>query len=163
MTEERKVVLTDNLENLKEGEIVTDANTGKKYKVKKNIMPHYSAAGPHGIGDPNDRTLRKIEADVIIPNRMNARIEKVECNETYLGLVQCFRKDGAVSGLNTCKPALELFNRCKYEKFHDPEFRAKITDEYLNERSEARRTGMTPQQRKLEEFRQWKKEHQQNV
>lgn len=36
-------------------------------------------------GDPEDRTLRKIEADVIIPNRMNTQIERVECNESYLG------------------------------------------------------------------------------
>ncbi|CAI5445913.1 unnamed protein product [Caenorhabditis angaria] len=154
------VNITDNLENLREGEVVTDEKTGKKYRVKKNIMPHYSAGGPHGLGDPDDRTLRKIEADVIIPNRMNAHIEKNACNESYLGLITCFRKDGAVSGLNTCKPALEIFNRCKYERFHDPEFRAKITDDYIRERSEARRTGMTSQQRKLEEYREWKSQNE---
>lgn len=48
---ENKVNITDNLETLKEGEIVTDEKTGKKYRVKKNIMPHYSAGGPHGLGN----------------------------------------------------------------------------------------------------------------
>ncbi|CAD6187868.1 unnamed protein product [Caenorhabditis auriculariae] len=150
---------TDNLENLKEGDTFIDSTTGTRYRVKKTILPHYSSSGPHGLGDPEDRTLRKIEADVIIPNRMNTQIERVECNSSYLDLVKCFRNDGAVAGLNTCKPALEIYNRCKFEKFHDPEFRSRMTDEYLAERSEARRTGMTSQQRKLEEYREWKRKN----
>ena len=44
------LLATDNLESLKEGEIFTDPETGKKYRVKKAILPHYSASGPHGLG-----------------------------------------------------------------------------------------------------------------
>ncbi|CAI4233044.1 unnamed protein product [Auanema sp. JU1783] len=150
---------TDNLEGLKEGEIFVDKETGKKYRVKKTILPHYSSSGPHGLGDPDDRTLRKIEADVIIPNRMNARIEKIDCRTQYLDLVKCMQDDGAVKGLQSCKPSLAIFNKCKFDKFHDTEFRSHMTNEYLTERSEARRTGMTSRQRKLEEFRQWKKDN----
>lgn len=41
---------TDNLDKLKEGEIFVDPDTGKKFRVKKSIMPHYSSSGPHGLG-----------------------------------------------------------------------------------------------------------------
>ncbi|KAE9416996.1 hypothetical protein Angca_004357, partial [Angiostrongylus cantonensis] len=153
-------LITDNLESLRENEVFVDSETGKKYRVRKTILPHYSSAGPHGLGDPEDRTLRRIEADVIIPNRMNEQIEKVECNESYMDLVNCMREKGAVKGLMLCKPELTVFNECKYLKFHDTEFRERMTEKYLEQRSEARRTGMTEQQRKLQEFREWKKKHE---
>ncbi|WKY03145.1 hypothetical protein Q1695_016446 [Nippostrongylus brasiliensis] len=153
-------LITDNLESMKEGELFEDSRTGKKYRVRKTILPHYSSAGPHGLGDPDDRTLRRIEADVIIPNRMNAHIEREDCHEQYLGLVSCMRKEGAVKGLKLCKPALADFNQCKYVKFHDTEFRERITEEYLQERSEARRTGLTTKQRNIEAYQEWRKEHQ---
>uniref|UniRef100_A0A1I7XD17 NTP_transf_2 domain-containing protein n=1 Tax=Heterorhabditis bacteriophora TaxID=37862 RepID=A0A1I7XD17_HETBA len=112
-----ELLKSDNLDRLKEGEIFVDKETGKRYRVRKTILPHHSSSGPHGLGDPEDRTLRRIEADVIIPNRMNAQIEKVECNNYYLDLVQCLRTEGAVRGLSSCKPQLGFFNRCKYDKF----------------------------------------------
>lgn len=43
-------------------------------------------------------------------------------------------------------------------RFNDTNFRQKITDEYLEERSNARRTGKTAKERELDKFRQWKKE-----
>lgn len=43
-------------------------------------------------------------------------------------------------------------------RFDDPEFRQKITDEYLHDRSEARRTGLAPKERVLAEYRKWKNE-----
>ncbi|GMR32043.1 hypothetical protein PMAYCL1PPCAC_02238, partial [Pristionchus mayeri] len=150
------LLATDDLSGLKEGEIYTDPKTGKKYRAKKTILPHYSSSGPFGLGDPEDRTLRRLEADVIITNRMNADIERVQCNPQYMDLIKCFREEGGVKGLSQCKPVLALFNACKTEKFHDTEYRERMTEEYLRERSEARRTGMTIKQRKLEEYRQWK-------
>ncbi|KJH48962.1 hypothetical protein DICVIV_04932 [Dictyocaulus viviparus] len=42
-------LLTDNLELLKENEIFIDSETGKKYRVRKTILPQYSASGPHGL------------------------------------------------------------------------------------------------------------------
>ncbi|KJH48961.1 hypothetical protein DICVIV_04931 [Dictyocaulus viviparus] len=51
----------------------------------------YSSIELSYLGDPDDRTLRRIEADFVIPNRMNAIIEKVECHEPYMGTVlTCF-------------------------------------------------------------------------
>ncbi|CEF61000.1 Cytochrome c oxidase biogenesis protein Cmc1-like family-containing protein [Strongyloides ratti] len=151
---------TDDLSSLKESEIFVDEE-GKKHRVKKTILPHYFAAGPHGLGDPEDRTLRRLEADVIIPNRMNKHIEKFECNSEYMDLITCLRQDGAIKGLRSCKPILEVLNNCKIKYFNDLDFRSKITDIYLQERSEARRTGKTEKQRELERFREWKKQQEQ--
>lgn len=67
-------------------------------------------------GDPNDRTLRRVESDIIIPNRMNREIERHECHEQYMGLVNCMRKEGDVKGIANCKPFLHIFNVCKKEK-----------------------------------------------
>uniref|UniRef100_A0AC35U8V3 COX assembly mitochondrial protein n=1 Tax=Rhabditophanes sp. KR3021 TaxID=114890 RepID=A0AC35U8V3_9BILA len=156
MSSEEQKLSTDDLHLLKEAEIFIDEN-GKKHRVKKTILPHYFSSGPHGLGDPEDRTLRRIEADVIIPNRMNSQIERVECNVQYLDLVACLRKDGGFKGLNTCKPVLEMFNKCKAKYFRDLNFRSEVTDGYLKERAGARTYGMTEKSRELEKFREWKK------
>uniref|UniRef100_A0A0N4Z8N4 COX assembly mitochondrial protein n=1 Tax=Parastrongyloides trichosuri TaxID=131310 RepID=A0A0N4Z8N4_PARTI len=152
---------TDDLSDLKESEIFIDEKN-KAYKVKKTILPHYFSSGPHGLGDPEDRTLRRIEADVVIPNRMNKQIEKVECNLEYMDLISCLRKDGAVKGLNSCQPILEIYNKCKSKFFHDIDFRSRITDEYLEERAEARRSGKTIKEREMDRYREWKKQQAQN-
>ncbi|PAV82449.1 hypothetical protein WR25_16267 [Diploscapter pachys] len=156
MAHQPDLLKTDNLESLKEGEIFVDKETGKKYRVRKTMIGRYG-----GIGDdPNDRTLRKMEADVLIPNEMNKVIEREECRKDYLGLVECMRREGSAKGLYKCKPELDIFNKCKSEKFHDPAFREEITEKYLNERAAARRTGMNYKERQLEDYRKWKKEQE---
>jgi COX assembly protein 1 len=113
-------------------------------------------------GDPNDRTLRRLEADVIIPNRMNRQINKEECRETYLEMIKCLKKEGDVHGLTRCQGVLDVYNGCKRIWFQNPTFRQAITDEYLEERSQLRRTGLTPKQRELERFREDKKKQSVN-
>ncbi|KAI6244133.1 COX assembly mitochondrial protein [Aphelenchoides fujianensis] len=139
----------EELRNLKEGDVVVE--DGKNPSFRKEAIN-----GPHGIGDPNDRSLRKIEADVLVPNMMNKQIEKVECRPQYEDLVACMRREGGAVGLRTCTDVLGVFNACKKDKFEDPSFRQRITDEYLDERSSVRRTGMSAKQRSLREYREWK-------
>uniref|UniRef100_A0AC35FHY8 COX assembly mitochondrial protein n=1 Tax=Panagrolaimus sp. PS1159 TaxID=55785 RepID=A0AC35FHY8_9BILA len=152
---------TDDLKHLSEGEIYTDEN-GKKFRVKKSMLSGHFIGGPHGIGDPEDRTLRKIEADVVIPNRMNTKIEKELCHDLFMGLVNCMRHEGGAYGLYKCTEERDVFNACKKEKFLDPKFRQECTEEYIHDRAEARRTGLTPKERKLHEYREWKKSQENN-
>uniref|UniRef100_A0A0K0ECT2 COX assembly mitochondrial protein n=1 Tax=Strongyloides stercoralis TaxID=6248 RepID=A0A0K0ECT2_STRER len=160
-TEKNNIKLkTDDLSDLKESEIFIDEE-GKKHRVRKSVLPQYLAEGPHGLGDPKDRTLRRVEADVIIPNRMNKQIEKVECNTEYMGLVTCLREHGSVIGLKKCKPILDILNECKIKFFNDLDFRSKMTDLYLQERAEIRQYGRTKKQRELDRFREWKKKQEQ--
>ncbi|KAI6205395.1 COX assembly mitochondrial protein [Aphelenchoides besseyi] len=148
---------SEELRKLKEGEIVTGED-GKKYRVRKTILRKEAITGPCGIGDPQDRSLRKIEAEVLIPNMMNKEVEKIECRSQFEGLVACMRREGGAVGLRTCTDVLEVFNKCKKEKFEDPEFRQQITNAYLDERSDVRRTGMSAKERKLKEYREWKEQ-----
>ena len=110
MAHQPDLLKTDNLENLKEGEIFVDKETGKKYRVKKTMIGRYGGIGGFYfliwklflllskneilplkiffyLDDPNDRTLRKMEADVLIPNEMNKVIEREECRKDYLGSI----------------------------------------------------------------------------
>lgn len=48
---------------------------------------------------------------------MNREIEKVECHEQYLNLVNCMRSEGDIKGLSNCKQILKIFNACKKAKF----------------------------------------------
>jgi COX assembly protein 1 len=68
------------------------------------------------LGDPEDRSLRKIEADVVVPNLMNREIEKTECRLEYEELVKCLRREGGAMGLRLCKSVLGVFNECKLRK-----------------------------------------------
>uniref|UniRef100_A0A915PPL0 Uncharacterized protein n=1 Tax=Setaria digitata TaxID=48799 RepID=A0A915PPL0_9BILA len=142
-------IRTDDLHHLKEGEVFVDAENGQKFRVRKTTLPQQSIGGPHGVGDPNDRSLRRLEADVLIPDRMNERIQKVECREPLEGLSRCLKEEGTIIGLRKCQKELE--------KFSDPWFRQKITDDYIKERSEYRRTGKNEMQRKWEEYCEYKK------
>ncbi|VDK82538.1 unnamed protein product [Litomosoides sigmodontis] len=143
-------IKTDDLHHLREGEIFVDSGSGEKFRVRKTALAQQTIGGPHGVGDPNDRSLRRVEADVSIPERMNERIQKVECHEPLEGLTRCLKKEGSFIGMRKCQKELERFN--------DPWFRQKITDEYIKERSEYRRTGKNAVERKWEEYCKYKKE-----
>ena len=128
----------EELRKLKEGEIITgeflllrsnpalSGPDGKKYRVKKSMLAKGFVGGPHGIGknsfclrntstvgDPEDRMLRKIEADVVIPDIMNKEVEKVACRPQLEDLVACMRREGPVAGIPRCKGILNFYNECK--------------------------------------------------
>ncbi|VDN26922.1 unnamed protein product [Gongylonema pulchrum] len=177
MNAEEGPLKTDDLLHLKEGEVFVDSESGKKYRVRKSAYSQQSISGPYGVGDPNDRSLRRLEADVLIPNRMDERVRKVECRETLAELTRCLKKEGEVVGLRKCQPELARYDECRlanYQKylpecfmeslilvplfrFNDPWFRQKITDEYVKERAEFRRTGRTAVERKWDEYCDYKR------
>ena len=49
----------------------------KPRKREKTVFPDWYVGGPHGVGDPNDRRLRKVEKDVLIPKIIRERSQKV--------------------------------------------------------------------------------------
>lgn len=67
-------------------------------------------------GDPADRSLRKVEADILIPNLMNKQIEAVECRAQLEDLVACMRREGGAMGLRRCNVPRDFLNACKKEK-----------------------------------------------
>uniref|UniRef100_A0A8R1XVS0 RRM domain-containing protein n=1 Tax=Onchocerca volvulus TaxID=6282 RepID=A0A8R1XVS0_ONCVO len=142
-------IKTDDLHNLKEGEIFVDAESGQKFRVRKTSLPQQSIGGPYGVGDPNDRSLRRLEADVLIPQRMNEQIQRVECRVSLEDINRLY--------ILTLFHIYELSSSLSQAKFNDPWFRQKITDEYIKERAEYRRTGKNEMERKWEDYCEYKK------
>ncbi|KAI1730602.1 COX assembly mitochondrial protein like protein [Ditylenchus destructor] len=159
---DNQLLKTDDLKDLKEGQIFVDED-GKHYQVKKSVLHQGMIGGPHGLGDPEDRTLRKVEANVLIPDLMNKHQEALECKETFEEFKQCMIRENRRNeflAFQRCKPTQSVYHKCKLQTFQDPEFRQKVTDEYLKDRSEYRRTGLSAKQREMERFREWKKSQQ---
>uniref|UniRef100_A0A914D526 COX assembly mitochondrial protein n=1 Tax=Acrobeloides nanus TaxID=290746 RepID=A0A914D526_9BILA len=152
---ELKKLRTDDLHKLKRGEIVVDEN-GKKYIVRKTLLPMHMGGGPANLGDPNDRTLRKIEADILIPDLMDTRIQKYDCHSQLADYVKCSNENGDIIGWFTCRGVLKVYKACKLEKFMDPKVRQEVTEDYLRQRSEYRQTGKTPNERNFEAYMKWK-------
>ncbi|VDN05085.1 unnamed protein product [Thelazia callipaeda] len=169
------LIKTDDLRHLREDELFVDAETGQKYRVRKTLLPAHSVGGPHGVGDPNDRSLRRVEADVLIPNMMNERIQRVECREPLQSsnlfcftschnfhikvsdLAECLKREGSFLGLRKCQNQLNRYEECQLALFNDPWFRQQITDEYVKERAEYRRTGKNEKERQWERYCEYKR------
>nr|CAD2177446.1 unnamed protein product [Meloidogyne enterolobii]CAD2182771.1 unnamed protein product [Meloidogyne enterolobii] len=148
----------DSIRERKEGEIVYDERRKKWYRVKKTMYPTHVTVGPHNLGDPDDTFLRKYESNVLIPDILAKRIEKNECRETFMKFAECMRDGGAFTGTHNCRPFYKKFQDCKVEKFRDPNLRKEVTDEFIKDRSEFRKTGLDENYRVFERYLKWKEE-----
>ncbi|KAI5712683.1 hypothetical protein M8J76_015032 [Diaphorina citri] len=103
--------------------------------------------GPHGLGDPNDKTLRKLEKDVLIEQMMRdiARTEK--CAEFTEALEKCGRDNGW-KGVFTCRKENEKMKECMAHWYHNEDFRKEVTEMYLQQRTDYRKTGLSKKMRK---------------
>lgn len=128
------------------------------------------------IGDPDDSRLRKVEMDVLIPKKMREKAKAEKCklevtgihdgfvyfisvtiylfnlyNDCDLNVVTEFSKCAKEHGLSMvvkCRNENSIMQECLGRWFHDEEFKNICTQEYLNERSEYRRTGIGKQKNK---------------
>ncbi|XP_064090413.1 COX assembly mitochondrial protein homolog [Macrobrachium nipponense] len=105
-----------------------------------------NTGGPHGLGDPDDKSLRKVELEVMIPKKMRdiARAEK--CSKEVEEFTLCC-KDSKLSMFYTCRKENTALWGCLEKWYKDEEFKEQCKIEYLAERSEYRRTGMTRKER----------------
>ncbi|KAK3580230.1 hypothetical protein CHS0354_012758 [Potamilus streckersoni] len=112
------------------------------------VLPSNLAGGPHGLGDPDDKTLRKVETEISIPQKMKKKA-KENCQE----VVQAFEKCGKDSGLLLpfkCRPYAKALERCLLGWYENEDFKEKCKLEYLEERSEYRRTGIKQKTKRKE-------------
>ncbi|KAK3885800.1 hypothetical protein Pcinc_010017 [Petrolisthes cinctipes] len=112
--------------------------------------PYKNRGGPHGLGDPDDKSLRKVESNVLVPKKMReiARIEK--CTKEVEEFTKCC-KESSYAMVVTCRPQNTDLWDCMGKWFKDEEFRERCTQEYLVERTEYRRTGLTKKQRSMQQ------------
>lgn len=98
-------------------------------------------AGPHGVGDPNDLSLRKVEKDVLIPQKMRDRAKEEKCVKEVQEFSTCCKNANIMMAFR-CRDVNNALVSCLTKWYNDPAFREECTQEYLKERSEYRRTGI---------------------
>ncbi|XP_012259456.2 COX assembly mitochondrial protein homolog isoform X3 [Athalia rosae] len=133
----------------------------------KNNPAFNYRGGPHGLGDPDDLSLRKVEENVLIPKLIREVSRQEKCTEEVQGTMLALHRvynDGPVlcnlqhtftqcccdSGLLMvvkCRNENNLLKECLAKWFTNTEFAAACKQRYLAERSEYRRTGITKKRR----------------
>ncbi|KAH9407755.1 Mitochondrial aspartate/glutamate carrier protein [Tyrophagus putrescentiae] len=106
-------------------------------------------SGPIGLGDPQDRSLRKVETEVMVPKIVRERAKTLKCAEFKQEFDQCCL-DNAVMMVFHCRDQNRRFQECMASWFHNKDFVDECTEIYLKQRAEFRQTGIkqNPRSRK---------------
>ncbi|KDR24039.1 COX assembly mitochondrial protein homolog [Zootermopsis nevadensis] len=97
--------------------------------------------GPHGLGDPLDRSLRNVEVEVLIPKKMREKAKDDKCAEEVKAFNECC-KSSSIFMVVTCRKENTALKNCLIRWYQDEKFKNSCKEEYLDERSEFRRTGI---------------------
>ncbi|KAF5285919.1 hypothetical protein FQA39_LY04380 [Lamprigera yunnana] len=111
-----------------------------------SVLSPKLSMGPMGLGDPNDRTLRKVEVEVLIPKKMRdiAKVEK--CPEEVHLFTECCKLSSLFMVVK-CRRENSALQECLSYWYTNEDFKKRCTDEYLQERSEYRSTGINSSQK----------------
>ncbi|XP_063702440.1 COX assembly mitochondrial protein homolog [Culicoides brevitarsis] len=109
-------------------------------------MVHNNTGGPHGLGDPDDRSLRKVELEVCIPKIIRERTKLYKCPEEVKEFENCCKEKGLMMWYS-CQKQNENLKKCQIKWYADEELKKECTEIYLAERAEFRRTGITKKQK----------------
>ncbi|XP_022184088.2 COX assembly mitochondrial protein homolog [Nilaparvata lugens] len=101
-----------------------------------------STNGPLGLGDPEDTSLRKVERNVKIPQKMRDKARTEKCVDLVKAFMECGKQNKILFFMN-CRAENKLMQECYARWFNDEGFRQECTNEYLKERAVYRRTGET--------------------
>lgn len=98
------------------------------------------------VGDPDDLTLRKVEVDVLVTKKMRdiARAEK--CVQEVADFTECCKNTGILMVVK-CRNENSALKSCLTRWYEDEDFKNRCKQEYLQERSEFRRTGIPLKER----------------
>ncbi|XP_055595923.1 COX assembly mitochondrial protein homolog [Uranotaenia lowii] len=108
-----------------------------------------SQGGPHGLGDPDDRRLRKVEVEVMIPKIMRERAKVEKCIPEVSQFEACCKESGLWMATK-CQKQNETMKDCFTRWYKNEEFVAECRESYLKERSEFRRTGIPKKLRNVD-------------
>jgi len=106
-----------------------------------SVLPGRMAGGPHGLGDPADVTLRRVEVEVLIPKIMRDRARTDKCAPICGEFSKC-AKEAGLSVVYKCRAQNEQMRTCLTHWYEDAAFRQECTQLYLQDRSEYRATGV---------------------
>nr|XP_022307288.1 uncharacterized protein LOC111113356 [Crassostrea virginica] len=138
--------------------------TEENVRRVKTVLPHHMAGGPMGLGDPDDRTLRKVEEDTLVGSVMRER-GKAICEKQLLDFMACSDEHYILFPWK-CKTESRLYNKCLTDLNSDPNFQEECKEIYLQRRRHYRLTGRydtyheknEAMKRKVEERKKMKEE-----
>jgi len=117
-----------------------------EYEETEETAKKAANLGPHGLGDPDDKTMRKVEENVLVPQIMR-RIAKVEyCSKEVDTFNQCCKRERFMFAFR-CQEENKIQQDCLLGWYNNDEFRQRCTKIYLEERTEYRRTGLNKKQK----------------
>ncbi|VDN97384.1 unnamed protein product [Rodentolepis nana] len=107
-----------------------------------NVYRTYNG-GPVGYGDPNDRTLGDTERGTLFSKFVQEKLMFDLCATEWKHWRFCIRahSDSWVPS-RKCKAEFSLVNQCQNSFVQDPKKLKELEDEYLDRRSQFRRTGV---------------------
>eukprot|EP00096_Caligus_rogercresseyi_P012368 TRINITY_DN514_c0_g1_i1.p1 TRINITY_DN514_c0_g1~~TRINITY_DN514_c0_g1_i1.p1 ORF type:complete len:194 (+),score=66.77 TRINITY_DN514_c0_g1_i1:114-695(+) len=109
------------------------------------LLPAHMYNGPLSLGDPTYRGLSRMEEDPLVPQRMREILRTIHCLEDSKKFEECGKIHGGFKGIVACQDVCTQMKECVERHFKDLEFRRAVTEEYLNERSHFRQTGIKSQ------------------
>ncbi|XP_076755930.1 COX assembly mitochondrial protein homolog [Xylocopa sonorina] len=112
-------------------------------KDNATVLPGSCRGGPHNLGDPNDKSLRKVEKDVLIPQIMRDRSKEEKCVAEVAEFTECCKNNANILMPFKCKQENKMLIQCLERWYNDTDFREECTQQYLDARSEYRRTGIS--------------------
>lgn len=102
--------------------------------------------GPKGLGDPDDRSLRKVEKDVMVPKLMRERTKTEKCVDEVKEFHDCCLQFGLLHVVK-CRKENNKMKACMEKWYYDQDFIKECTEQYLDQRSEFRKTGISETQK----------------
>ncbi|XP_053987401.1 COX assembly mitochondrial protein homolog [Hylaeus volcanicus] len=109
--------------------------------VKRSVLTSKYSGGSHNLGDPNDKSLRKVETEVLIPQKMRQKAKEEKCSEEVKEFAKCCT-DSSYLMVIKCRDQNSALKACLTKWYTDEKFKELCTQEYIEERSAYRRTGI---------------------
>ncbi|XP_054163461.1 COX assembly mitochondrial protein homolog [Oppia nitens] len=113
-----------------------------------SVLSPNQSTGPKGLGDPEDKTLRKVEEEVLIPKIMRDLAKKEKCTEFVKAFEECCKKSSLLMVVK-CRTENTRLKNCLSDWYNNEDFRHHCQEIYLNERSEYRRTGVKSKTKRM--------------
>ncbi|XP_075168052.1 COX assembly mitochondrial protein homolog [Haematobia irritans] len=111
-----------------------------------NPINTFDPKNPHGLGDPNDKSLRKVEIEVLIPKVMRDRAKELHCTQEVKAFESCC-KDSGILMVVSCRKENSHLKECLTKWYQNEAFKEECKQIYLQERSEFRSTGIPKKHR----------------
>jgi len=116
-------------------------------RVHYGVLPPNMGGGPVGLGDPDDRSLRKVEKEIVIPKLMKERALKL-CSDEVKAFCECGKREGLLLPFK-CRRENIAQAQCLIKWYKDERFVEEVTNSFLDQRAEYRRNGIAKSSRRM--------------